>query len=184
MSEISSEILTRASNGDIEAFEQVYKNFSKFVYNVSLKITRHSHDAEEVTQDTFMKIYHKLKTFRFRSSFRTWVYRIAVNTAINYRRSLIKRESQWVDFETVALTLSDDKMVSDNIIKQDDSARLDLLLKGLKPAYRVCLILREIEGLSYQEIASVLEIPVNTVRSRLKRAREALMEVTKVVIPL
>ncbi len=176
MSEISSEILTRASNGDIKAFEQVYNEFSGFVYNVSLKITSNSHDAEEVTQDTFMKIYHKLKTFGFCSSFKTWVYRIAVNTAINYQRSLIKKESQQVDFETIALTLKCDKATAeDNIIKQEDSAQLDLLLKALNPDHRICLILREIEGLSYQEIASVLEIPVNTVRSRLKRAREALM---------
>ncbi|MFH1898838.1 MAG: sigma-70 family RNA polymerase sigma factor [Candidatus Desantisbacteria bacterium] len=176
MSEISSEILTRAGNGDIKAFEQVYNEFSGFVYNVSLKITRNSHDAEEVTQDTFMKIYRKLKTFGFCSSFKTWVYRIAVNTAINYQRSSIKKESQKVDFETVALTISDDKATAeDNIIRQEDVVQLDLLLKTLKPEHRVCLILREIEGLSYQEMASVLEIPVNTVRSRLKRAREALM---------
>ncbi|MFH1564037.1 MAG: sigma-70 family RNA polymerase sigma factor [Nitrospirota bacterium] len=175
MREISSKDLTRASNGDIEAFEQVYKDFSKFVYNISLRITRHSEDADEVTQDTFMKIYHKLKTFRFRSSFKTWVYRIAVNTAINYYHSSIKKESKRVDFETVALTLGDNKLPSDNIIKQDDFAQLDSLLRVLKPEHRVCLILREIEGLSYQEIASVLEIPVNTVRSRLKRARQALI---------
>ncbi|MBI4753333.1 sigma-70 family RNA polymerase sigma factor [Candidatus Desantisbacteria bacterium] len=176
MSKISSEILTQASIGDIKAFEQVYKEFSGFVYNISLKITGNSHDAEEVTQDIFMKIYHKLKTFRFCSSFKTWVYRIAVNTAINYQRSSIKKESQRVDFETIALTVSDDKATAeDNIIKQEDSAQLDSLLQALKPEHRVCLILREIEGLNYREIANILEIPVNTVRSRLKRAREALM---------
>ncbi|PIP40738.1 hypothetical protein CO110_11080 [Candidatus Desantisbacteria bacterium CG_4_9_14_3_um_filter_40_11] len=176
MSEISSEILTRASNGDIKSFEQVYHEFSDFVYNISIKITSNSHDAEEVTQDTFMKIYRKLKTFGFCSSFKTWVYGIAVNTAINYQRSSIKKESQQVDFETIALTLKcNTATAEDNIIEQEDSAQLDSLLKELKPEHRVCLILREIEGLSYSEIVGILFIPVNTVRSRLKRAREALM---------
>ncbi len=178
MSEISSAILTRAGNGDIAAFEQVYKNFSDFVYNISLKVTRNSHDAEEITQDTFMKIYHKLKTFRYHSSFKTWVYRIAVNTAINYYHSSMRKELKRVDFETVALTQGDDKKTSDNI---EDSAQLDSLLKVLKPAHRVCLVLREIEGLSYHEIASVLQIPVNTVRSRLKRARQALLARREVI---
>ncbi|MDI6782395.1 MAG: sigma-70 family RNA polymerase sigma factor [bacterium] len=175
MSEISTEILTRAGSGDIESFEQIYKKFSSFVYNVSLRITHNSHDAEEITQDTFMKIYHKLKTFRFCSSFKTWVCRIAVNTAINYYHSSMKKESKRVDFETVILTKGDDRKDLDDIIKQEESAQVDLLLKALKPAHRVCLILREMEGLSYQEIAGILKIPVNTVRSRLKRAREALM---------
>ncbi len=175
MSEISSEILTRASNGDIAAFEQVYKKFSSFVYNISLKGTHNSHDAEEVTQDTFMKIYHKLKTFRFCSSFKTWVYRIAVNTAINYYHVSMRKESERVDFETVVLTHGDEGKELDDIIKQEDAAQVDSLLKALKPAHRICLVLREIEGLSYQEIADILKIPVNTVRSRLKRARKALM---------
>lgn len=177
MSEISSEILTQASIGDMKAFEQIYKEFSGFVYNTSLKITGNSHDAEEITQDIFMKIYHNLKTFRFCSSFKTWVYRIAVNTAINHYHSSIKKESKRVDFECVPGThpTGDDTKALDDIIKQDDEAQLDLLLKALKPDHRVCLVLREIEGLSYREIAGVLSIPVNTVRSRLLRAREALV---------
>ncbi len=175
MSEISSEILTRAANGDMGAFEQVYKKFSGFVYNISLKVTHNSHDAEEVTQDIFMKIYHNLKTFRFHSSFKTWVYRIAINTAINYQRLSIKKESQRVDFEMVTLTHGDEGKVLDDIIKQEETAQVDSLLKALNPVHHICLILREIEGLSYQEIAGILKIPINTVRSRLKRAREALM---------
>lgn len=86
MLDIAKDVLERAAKGDMPAFEQVYKSAGNYVYNLALRITRNSADAEEVTQDVFMKIFHHLKNFQFRSTFKTWVYRIAVNTAINRYR--------------------------------------------------------------------------------------------------
>jgi RNA polymerase sigma-70 factor (ECF subfamily) len=176
MEDIAIDILARAREGDIEAFEQVYKAASSFVYNVALKITRNSADAEEVTQDVFMKIYHNLKDFQFRSAFKTWVYRITVNTAINYYRKSIKKDSDRVDFDSTVGTVASGTSTVEDIIQNDNARRLDTLLNILNPDFKACLVLRELEGLSYQEIAAVLKIPVNTVRSRLKRARQALLE--------
>jgi RNA polymerase sigma-70 factor (ECF subfamily) len=176
MEDIAQDILERAALGEIEAFERIYKGASGFVYNVALRVTRNSADAEEVTQDVFMKIYRSLKSFGFRSSFKTWVYRITVNTAINsFRRNSSRKENVHMDYDSIAEALPGNNSTSDAAIQRDNEGRLNVLLKRLIPEYRVCLVLREIEGLSYQEIAESLKVPINTVRSRLKRAREALV---------
>ncbi len=176
MNDIALEILERASEGDIGAFEQVYKAVSGFVYNVALRITRNSADAEDVTQDVFMKIYHNLKGFEFRSSFKTWVYRITVNTAINsYRKSTIEEKNRIGD-NSIIESLPDSRSTAEDVIQTDNETKLNSLLEMLSPDHRACLILRELEGLSYQEIATALKVPVNTVRSRLKRARQALLK--------
>ena len=179
MNDIPLDILERASCGDLVAFEELYKLTSGFVYNVALRVIRNSSDAEEVTQDVFMKLYNKLKDFGFRSAFKTWVYRITVNTALNHSRKFAKEVNNRVDFDSRIELLPADSSSAEDAIRQDNEDRLDKLLGALSQEHRVCLVLREIEGLSYAEIAETLNIPVNTVRSRLKRAREALLESRK-----
>ena len=83
MQEISKDILMQAAKGDIGAFEEIYRIASDFIFNVAYRITNNNEDAEEVSQDVFIKIYKNLKGFRFQSSFKTWIYRIAVNSAVN-----------------------------------------------------------------------------------------------------
>jgi RNA polymerase sigma-70 factor (ECF subfamily) len=177
MNDIALDILEKAARGDLEAFEQVYRSASGFVYNVALRVTRNTADAEEVTQDVFMKIYRSLKDFGFRSNFKTWIYRITVNTAINsFRKNSCRKENVHTDYDSIAEALPGNSSTADAAIQSDNEIRLNALLERLIPEYRVCLVLREIEGLSYQEIAESLKIPLNTVRSRLKRAREALVQ--------
>jgi RNA polymerase sigma-70 factor (ECF subfamily) len=179
MNEIALDILERASQGDIGAFEEVYKTASGFVYNVALRITRNSADAEETTQDVFMKIYHSLKDFQFRSAFKTWVYRITVNTAINHYRKSAREGKNRVDGDGIVETFADTHSSAEGAMQSDNEAQLNALLEMLSPQHRACVVLREIEGLSYQEMATSLKIPVNTVRSRLKRARQALLEAAR-----
>jgi len=175
--DISIDVLKQAAEGDIEAFERVYRLTSGFVYNVALKIIHNYADAEEITQDVFMKVYRSLKDFHFRSSFKTWLYRITVNTAINRYRSTRREKKDRVDFDTVIDIVPVAQSAGDEpLAKSDNEILLNKLLEGLNPEYKACLVLREIEGLSYKEIAVSLSIPVNTVRSRLKRAREALLK--------
>jgi RNA polymerase sigma-70 factor (ECF subfamily) len=175
MNDIAPDVLELASAGNIDAFEEIYRATSSFVYNVALRITRNGANAEEVTQDVFMKIYRSLKDFGFRSTFKTWVYRITVNTAINHYRKFNKEEKNRVDYDNLIASLPDNRVISEGINRSDNQARLNLLLDRLSPEHKSCLILREIEGLSYQEMGKALNIPVNTVRSRLKRARQALL---------
>ena len=176
MIDIAVDTLEKAAAGDLEAFERLYAASSGFVYNVALRITHNSADAQEVTQDVFMKVYHKLKDFQFRSSFKTWVYRITANTAINYYRRSLKQNSRSVDFDDLEGALPSAATAAESALARENEARLDALLEQLNPEYKVCLVLREIEGLTYQEISRALKIPVNTVKSRLKRGRQALWE--------
>jgi RNA polymerase sigma-70 factor (ECF subfamily) len=176
MNDISQDILQRAGAGEMAAFEEVYRQTSGFVYNVALKITRNGTDAEEVTQDVFMKVYRNLKDFRFQSAFKTWLYRIAVNTAINRYRQSARQSKGRQDYEGIIDSLPGGVSPSLEAIEGDNKALLDRLLENLNPEYKACLLLREIEGLDYREIAAALRIPINTVRSRLKRARQALLE--------
>ncbi len=175
MNDIALDTLKLASQGNIEAFEEIYKAASSFVYNVALRITGNSVDAQDVVQDVFMKIYHSLKGFQFRSTFRTWAYRITINTAINHCRKSSKEEKNRVDYDNIIESLPDNRLANEQVDQGDNQARLNGLLNMLSPEHKTCLILREIEGLSYQGIAGTLKIPVNTVRSRLKRARQALL---------
>jgi len=176
MNDIALETLERAAKGDIAAFEEVYKAASPFVYNVALRITCHDEDAQEVTQDVFMKIYHNLKDFRFASAFKTWVYRIAVNMAINHYRKHAKEKQSRVHNEYILDSTPSDSSTDEKALQGDCEAQLNALLNVLTPEHRACLVLREIEGLNYQQMATTLKIPVNTVRSRLKRARQSLWE--------
>lgn len=176
MKDISIDVLKQAANGEMQAFEEIYKSASSFVYNVAFRINRNWADAEEVTQDVFMKVYHSLKDFHFQSAFKTWLYRITVNTAISRYHKSAKDRKEQVDFDTVIETTPSTESAAQGAIQSDNEVMLNKLLDRLSPEYKACLVLREIEGLSYSEIAHSLKIPVNTVRSRLKRGREALLE--------
>jgi RNA polymerase sigma-70 factor (ECF subfamily) len=176
MTDIPRDILIRAANADMQAFEQVYKAVSGFVYSVALRITNNTADAQEVTQDVFLKIYRNLKNFQFKSSFKTWAYRITVNTAINKYRTVSKEKKRMVNYDD---TIEAGNTIADTgtsfIEREDAEKAVASLLNALNPDQRACIILKEIEGLSYKEISETLKININTVRSRLKRARLALL---------
>jgi len=177
MREISAEIVQKASAGEMSAFEEIYKVYSSIVYTLALGITRNSHDAEEAAQDVFVKIFRSLKDFQYRSSFGTWVYRIAVNTSINMHRSGARKNMTVASIEDVG-DLPDVSGIAPDAAagKGEAVERVNRILENLSPEHRICIMLREIDGLDYQEISDVLGVPLNTVRSRLKRAREAMIE--------
>ncbi|MBF0505129.1 MAG: RNA polymerase sigma factor [Candidatus Omnitrophica bacterium] len=179
MQDISEDILTRASQGDIQAFEEVYKTTSSFVYNVALRIVNNQEDAKEVTQEVFIIIYNKLKNFRFESAFKTWVYRITANYAINFAKKNSRIKT--APFDEALGEGAVENEAEAHIEEEHQSQAVENLLKEINPDQRACVVLRNIEGLSYQEIAKALNININTVRSRLKRAREKLMAVKQQV---
>ena len=176
MPELSEDILLKASDGDLEAFDQIYQSTSRFVYNVALRMIRNQEDAEEITQDVFLVVYRKLKEFRFESSFKTWVYRIAVNSALNYVKKNSKTRHDVVYDEQIH-DVSDGEGIK--IVELENKEQVDWFLEKLNSEQRVCVILRSFEGLSYQQIAETLKININTVRSRLKRAREQMLMIKR-----
>jgi len=182
MENISKDTIERASGGDIGAFEEIYRVSSYFVYNVALRIVNNASDAEDITQDVFMKIYKSLGRFRFKSSFKTWVYRITVNTAINTYKSVSKESKHRGNYDIALKTQPADDEAKERVERKEKEELLKSLLDKLSIKQRSCIVLREIEGLSYEEISRVLGININTVRSRLKRARLALLAYGKEVV--
>ena len=175
MENIPTDIISRAAKGDVKAFEEIYKTASGFVYTVVLRIVNNQTEAEEVTQEVFIKIFRNLRNFQFRSSLKTWIYRIAVNSAINAYRRRAREQRRAVDFETVSSTLEAPGDHREHMHKQDHEKILSSLLDSLSPEQRSCIVLRELEGLSYKEISDALKVNINTVRTRIKRARQTLM---------
>lgn len=180
MLELSDDIIIKAREGDIGSFEAIYKSAAGFVYNVAYRIVYNAQDAEEVTQEVFLNVYHKLKSFRLESSLKTWIYRITVNCAINYSKRRAREREKKVEYlgNLNPWQLLSEPAVDDHRHKE----AIEMFLKMLNPDQRICVVLRSIEGLSYQQIAETLKISVNTVRSRLKRAREKLLAMRKEVI--
>lgn len=179
MSDISSKLILEAAKGDIRAFEEIYRLTSAFVYNVVYRITNNRNNADEVTQDVFLKVYNGLKSFEMRSSFKTWVYRIATNSAINYCRRNARYENAKVEYDPSVHEPRVPSEVRLEIEKADSEATVASILGALEPDQRACIVLREIEGLDYKAIAETLKININTVRSRLSRAREKIMKMRK-----
>lgn len=180
MQDITEDILRKASQGDLDSFKMIYDSSGSFVYNVALRVVGNIEDAEEVTQEVFLTVHRKLKEFRFQSAFKTWVYRIAVNQAINYAKK--RDRNPTVEYDEAINAVSVKPNVGEGMDQHDKEQLVGRLLNGLNPDQRACIVLRSIEGLSYEEIAASLGVNINTVRTRLKRAREVLMSLGKEVV--
>lgn len=179
MQDIPKDTLISASKGDIKAFEEIYKSTSSFVYSVAYRVTNSADDADDITQEVFLKIHNNLGKFMFRSSFKSWVYRITVNTAINACKKRSKEMNRRGNYDIAIETKSAKSNVKETIDKKDNEYIINNLLSKLTYEQRICIILREIEGLSYKEISKALNTNINTIRTRLKRARQALINLGK-----
>jgi RNA polymerase sigma-70 factor, ECF subfamily len=182
MQDISEDILVKASQGDLESFEAVYKAASGFVYNVAWRVVGNKEDAEEVTQEVFLTVYHKLKDFRFQSSFKTWVYRVTLNSAINYAKKASRERNRTVEYDESLNAVGVQEQVRSEMDRPVHQKTIDDLLNRLNPEQKACIVLRNIEGMSYQQIADTLGININTVRTRLKRGRGALLALKNEVV--
>ncbi|MCM8776412.1 MAG: RNA polymerase sigma factor [Candidatus Omnitrophica bacterium] len=178
MEELSEDVLKLAAQGDMTAFRKIYEAVSGFVYSVALRMVRNTADAQEITQDVFLKIYHNLKNFQYRSSFKTWAYQITLNTTLNYCKRLARERNRRTD-DSVLATQGVSPAVEERMEQLSREATVQSLLAILTPEQRACIVLREIENLSYEEMATVLRLNINTVRTRLKRARQRLIEYAK-----
>ncbi len=182
MKKLSEDVLVRASRGDVGSFELIYKAHSGFVYRIAFRMTHNIHDAEEITQEVFLTVYKKFKNFCFESSFNTWVYRITVNSTINYLKKMSKERNKMVQFKDEFKQGNDSHQERKIMNKEYHEKIISSLLTLLTPDQRMCIVLRSMEGLSYEKIASTLNIKINTVRSRIKRARETLLTFKKEVV--
>lgn len=176
-----AELIARASKGDSEAFGVLVERYQRRVANVALSVVHNQDDAIELAQETFVRAYENLSKFESRSSFSTWLYRIAANLAIDFWR----REGRHVvlrgeDAENEIRKLPSDTGDSFKTASRKElSARLTAALEELTPEHRTVILLREVEGLSYDEISEALNCPRGTVMSRLHYARNRLRVLLK-----
>lgn len=170
-------LLQKAQEGDRKAFEALVALHSRGVYNLALGYTGRHHDAEEIAQTVFVKVWKALPQFRGASAFSTWLYRLTLNACTDhYRRERKRRGDLSLDDPDLAPIRDAAPSPEEIVIQREEEAILRKALAELPEQHRVILILREMDGLDYQEIAQVLELQVGTVKSRLARARRALRE--------
>jgi len=178
--------MTELRSGSEAAFDWLVTYYHAPVYGVISGILRNQNDAADVTQEVFLKAFRGIRGFRHGSSLKTWLYRIAVRESLNYKRwfwrhlrfqSSMEEEQGGgsVDFEDTG-TSPFDELASREIQQAVHQA-----LREVQPVFRVAVILRDLEGLSYEEVAEVLEVSVGTVKSRILRGRRALREILEPV---
>jgi RNA polymerase sigma-70 factor (ECF subfamily) len=175
MEEIPKSIIESAAHNDLDAFERIYKATHVYVYNIAFRMAGHKEDAEEITQEVFIKAHSSIKQFKFNSSLTTWIYRITVNTALNKIKQRNRRRERPLNLEDHTPEAPVSRPFETTRHKEDCEELVRQMLESLSPKLRACVVLKDMEGLRYREIAETLNININTVRTRLKRAREILL---------
>jgi len=188
-----AQLVCRCQRGQPEAMSHLIVKYQDRVYNTIYKICQNRDDAAELTQDTFVKVLENIGTFRRESSFYTWMFRVAVNLTLNYCKRRSKLSPVSLDAENERLEQDKGKlaaMLADPngldpaaVAQQKELSRLIVNTIGqLGQDFRAVLVLRDIEQMSYAEIADVLQIETGTVKSRLSRARTQLRELLETVL--
>jgi RNA polymerase sigma-70 factor (ECF subfamily) len=177
---IDQELVLRVQKGDKKAFDLLVLKYQQKISNLISRYIRDPHEVLDVTQEAFIKAYRALPKFRGDSAFYTWLYRIAINTAKNYLVAQGRRPpSDDVEAETaeqmdVGVRLKETGTPENHVLTEEISQTVQKAIEDLPEDLRTAIILRELEGMSYEEIANAMSCPVGTVRSRIFRAREAI----------
>ncbi|MBU0592403.1 MAG: RNA polymerase sigma factor RpoE [Pseudomonadota bacterium] len=181
--EIDQQLVERAQHGDKRAFELLVIKYQRKLARLLSRFIRDAAEVEDVSQEAFIKAYRALPSFRGESAFYTWLYRIGINTAKNYlvaqgRRAPTITEYSPEEAENFedASELRDINTPEHELMTKQIGQTVNSAMAELPEELRTAITLREIEGLSYEEIAEVMNCPIGTVRSRIFRAREAIAE--------
>jgi RNA polymerase sigma-70 factor (ECF subfamily) len=184
-------LVERVQSGDKRAFDVLVSKYQRRLMRLVSRLVHDPAEAEDVVQETFIKAYRALRHFRGDSAFYTWLYRIGINTAKNYLVTLGRRTPTSTDTDAEQAETFDDgdnlrdintpeSMLASKQIAETVNAAMDLLPLELRTA----IVLREIEGLSYEEISEIMACPIGTVRSRIFRAREVIAEKLKPLLDM
>ena len=184
-------LILQARAGDQRAFRELVRRYQQKVYGIAFGMLRNADDAMDVTQEAFIKVHRYLDNFKGTSSFYTWVYRITVNLSIDHMRK--HKKATVLDFDEA---IAHDEETPDEIVpsttgmnpvknldRQEMRHMIDTALDTLSPAHRAVILMREVQGLSYKEIAEVTEISIGTVESRIFRARTKLRAILLADLP-
>jgi RNA polymerase sigma-70 factor (ECF subfamily) len=169
----------RTLRGDLRAFEGLVERHRDVVFRVAARIVGPD-EAADVSQDAFLRAFHRLPTYKGEAPFRSWLLQITHNAAIN---AATRKRAQPLDphAETTEDTDSSDsqRRPAESLERRERQERLQIKLSSLRPSYRSLVVLRDLEGLSYDEIAQLLEMPIGSVKGRLHRARGELIDLLR-----
>jgi RNA polymerase sigma-70 factor (ECF subfamily) len=181
--EIDQQLVERAQRGDKRAFELLVAKYQRKLGRLLSRFIRDGAEVEDVTQEAFIKAYRALPSFRGESAFYTWLYRIGINTAKNYLVAQGRRAPTTTGFDSEdAENFEDGEQLRDvntpenEMMSKQIASTVNETMEALPEELRTAIVLREIDGLSYEEIAAVMNCPIGTVRSRIFRARETIAE--------
>ena len=181
--DIDQQLVERAQRGDKRAFELLVVKYQRKLGRLLARFIRDPAEVEDVTQEAFIKAYRALPAFRGDSAFYTWLYRIGINTAKNYLMALGRRAPTTTEVEAQdAEGFEDGEQLRDintpesMLLSKEIAATVNATIQELPEELRTAIQLREIEGMSYEDIARIMDCPIGTVRSRIFRAREAIAE--------
>jgi RNA polymerase sigma-70 factor, ECF subfamily len=167
-------LIERTRQGELTAFEQLVDRHRSIVFRVAARIVGPD-DAEDVSQDAFLRAFHRLDQYRGTATFRTWLLQITQNTALNRLAWARRRPTEEANESREAADRDPVRQPVTALEDRERQERLEVKLRALRPEYRSLLVLRDLEGLSYNEIADVLDMPIGSVKGRLHRARDELI---------
>ncbi|MFY9317254.1 MAG: RNA polymerase sigma factor RpoE [Burkholderiales bacterium] len=181
--QIDQQLVERAQRGDKRAFELLVEKYERKLARLLSRLIRDPGEVEDVTQEAFIKAYRALPSFRGDSAFYTWLYRIGINTAKNYLVAMGRRAPTSTDVEAEEAEgqeggelLRDISTPESLLLTKEIGDTVNAAIESLPEELRSAIQLRELEGMSYEEIAKLMDCPIGTVRSRIFRAREAIAE--------
>jgi len=172
------ELIERTLAGEISAFEDLVERHRDVVFRTAARIVGPD-DADDVTQDAFLRAFHRLGQFRGTAAFRTWLLQIAHNAALNTLARTRRRPPEETSEPAEIPDRDPVRQPVKELERRERQRRLELKLEALRPDYRSLLVLRDLEGLSYTEISEVLEMPLGSVKGRLHRARGELIDLLR-----
>ena len=194
-------LVARVLEGDKNSYRQLVEKYQNKIFSLALDILKTKEDAEDVVQETFVKAYLSLPSFKGQSSFYTWLYRIAYNMSIDVKRRVNRRGGNHIEFReagSVSNTGSDESSAGPTVVPDDAQtvegpaeafyrkeagSRIKAVLDELSPEHRAVVVLREVDGLNYEEISEATGVPKGTVMSRLHYARKALQKALRDFAP-
>lgn len=177
---VEKRLVRQVKEGQVQAFAELVELYKDRLYQLAYRMLGNAHEAEDVTQETFLRVYTNLDRYDPNQKFSTWIYRIATNLSIDRirkHRPKFSLDAEMNDRENLNLyaTLPDkERTPEEQVIAGELQQKVQEAISSLSPSYRTIMILRYIEDLSLQEISEILQLPVTTIKTRIHRGREAL----------
>lgn len=182
--ENEKELIQKCKEGDIDSFELLIESYQQRVYNIALRMLGNKEDASDIAQEVFIKIYKSIAGFKEEASLSTWIYRIATNVCLDELRKRKKTKVISIDStiqledSEVSMQMPDERPQPDELLTQKElKQEVQKAINDLKEEHKTVIILRDINGYSYEEIAKILDCTLGTVKSRINRARNTLKNI-------